>query len=339
MVSTKLNTKMPESSNQGWKTDNNKIASADQLKDVLGDKELGQVLNEISDPNYVDPKKARRPESKMDKEGFLKLLLTQLKFQDPMNPLESHEMAAQLAQFSSLEQLSNINTNIEGLTKAQTPVHNYQALNFMGKTITSDTEKIMRNKGDKTHELRFTIPEAAKELKITIRDETGTEVKTLKTYATKRGENKVVWNGTKEDGYPAFSGNYTFTVEGQSEKGNKLVGRTSFSGVVTGMNFSPEGPVLMIGDQKVRISDIKTIEDQAQKFAQDTHEMMRAQSVAGQPVQGVAGVPTATPAAAPVVAPKTEVEGAPERPKGNIDLVPMASDLKDNVAKAVKSVS
>lgn len=83
-------------------------------------------------------------------------MLTQLKYQDPMNPLESHEMAAQLAQFSQLEQLQNVNDNIQGLTKAQTPMSNYQALNFIGKNIAADTEKVIRVKGDTSHDLRFT---------------------------------------------------------------------------------------------------------------------------------------------------------------------------------------
>lgn len=323
MVNTKMTTKAPVTE-QTWKPQQDKSAAPEELQQLLGGKDMGQFLNELTDPNYVDPKKMRRPEGKMDKEGFLKLLLTQLKYQDPMNPLESHEMAAQLAQFSSLEQLSNINTNIEGLTKAQTPVHNYQALNFIGKSISASTDKVIRNRGDASHELRFSIPNAAKEVTVSIMDETGAVVKTMKGMGLNKGENKLIWNGTKEDGYPAFSGNYTFTVQGVAENGSRLVGQTQFTGVVTGMNFSPEGPVLMVGDQKVRISDIKNIENQSEKFAQEIRENVKAQATAPQ-VQGKE--------AQPQQASDKASQGAPERPKGNINLVPMSAELKDNLAK------
>lgn len=317
MMNTKMTTKAPVTE-QTWKPQQDKSATPQELQELLGNKDLGTFLNEMTDPNYVDPKKARRPEGKMDKEGFLKLLLTQLRYQDPMNPMESHEMAAQLAQFSSLEQMSNINSNIEGLAKAQTPVQNYQALNFIGKTVHASTDKILRNRGDTTHDLRFTIPNAAKELDISIMDETGAVVKTLKAIGLKKGENKLVWNGTKDDGYPAFSGNYTFSVKGQAENGSAMVGQTQFSGVVTGMNFSPEGPILMVGDQKVRISDIKNIENQNEKFAQEMREQNN--------MTVEKKVPTGEQT-------QTQPQGAPERPRGNIDLVPMSAQLKENVAK------
>jgi flagellar basal-body rod modification protein FlgD len=317
MMNTKMTTKAPVTE-QTWKPQQEKSATPQELQELLGGKDLGTFLNEITDPNYVDPKKMRRTEGKMDKEGFLKLLLTQLRYQDPMNPMESHEMAAQLAQFSTLEQMSNINSNIEGLAKAQTPVQNYQALNFIGKTIHASTDKILRNRGDTNHELRFTIPNAAKELDISIMDETGAVVKTIKAVGLKKGENKVVWNGTKEDGYPAFSGNYTFSVKGRAENGSPMVGQTHFSGVVTGMNFSPEGPILMVGDQKVRISDVKNIENQNEKFAQEIREQnnMAVEKKA----------PTSESAQA-------QPQGAPERSRGNIDLVPMSAQLKENIAK------
>lgn len=307
---------------------------ATKMKEFFDGKDMGQVLNEIADPNWVDPKKMRRPESKMDKDAFLKLMLTQLKYQDPMNPLESHEMAAQLAQFSQLEQLSNIDESVKGLKTAQEPMSNYQALNFIGKSISADTEKIIRNKGDNAHDLRFSLPQAAREVTVKVMDETGEVVKTVKATNLKRGENKLTWNGTKNDGYPAFSGNYTISVEGISEAGQKISGRTNFSGVVTGLNYSPEGPILMVGDQKIRLGDVKRIEDLNEKMAQEVREQgMQA------PEQNKAVNPAVGPQAKASqpqelkTAEAKEVPGAPERKKGNIGSVPMSGELLDTLVK------
>lgn len=309
---------------------------AEKAKEFFQGKDVGQVLNEISDPNWVDPKKMRRPEGKMDKDAFMKLMLTQLKYQDPMNPLQSHEMAAQLAQFSQLEQLSNIDQSVRSLKTSQDPMTNYQALNFIGKSVSANTEKIIRSKGDNAHDLRFSLPNAAREVTVKIMDETGEVVKTVKASNLKAGENKISWNGTKNDGYPAFSGTYTIAVEGISENGGgKIVGRTNSSGVVTGLNYSPEGPILLIGDQKVRLSDVKNIEDlnekQAQKMREEAHKSQESALSPAEPA-GQKGAKTTT-VQSPKLATNEEVPGAPDRPQGNINKVPMSGELMQNLSK------
>src|SRR5690606_16671256 len=298
---------------------------ATKMKEFFDGKDMGQVLNEIADPNWVDPKKMRRPESKMDKDAFLKLMLTQLKYQDPMNPLESHEMAAQLAQFSQLESLSNIDDSVKSLKQSQDPVANYQALNFIGKQVSSDTEKIISHKGDNAHDLRFSLPASAKEVTVTIKDEVGEVVKTVKAMNLEKGVNKLTWNGTKNDGYPAFAGNYSISVSAVSEQGQKFAGQTSFTGVVTGLNYSAEGPILMLGDQKVKLSDIKKIEDLNEKLAQEIRE-------AGQQGAIGPGANNSQPQSKKVEDNK-EVAGAPERPVGNIGKVPMSGELMQNLAQ------
>src|SRR3954471_19041347 len=101
----------------------NKI-SAD--KNPFGDKDVGTVLNEIADPNYIDPAKVQREhKTDLDKDAFFKLMLTQMKNQDPMNPMQSHEMAAHLAQFTSLEQMFNMNSNLEAIKNTQNPMKDY----------------------------------------------------------------------------------------------------------------------------------------------------------------------------------------------------------------------
>src|SRR5689334_10769007 len=122
----------PAAQESSLKADKDQKLAAGQ--NPYGDKPVGDVLNEIADPNWIDPKKVQREVNKdLNKDAFFKLMLTQMKNQDPTNPLPSHEMAAQLAQFTSLEQLFNVNSNLEELKKAQTPMSDYQVLNFIGK--------------------------------------------------------------------------------------------------------------------------------------------------------------------------------------------------------------
>src|SRR5258708_910212 len=122
-------------------------ATADGVGGEAGkQKDVGEVLNQVANPSGKDTggHKVRRAHNTLDKDDFLKLMLTQMKNQDPMNPMQSHEMAAQLAQFTSLEQLFNVNKNLEGLTRAQDPMQKYEALNFLGRTIKADSRQILR---------------------------------------------------------------------------------------------------------------------------------------------------------------------------------------------------
>jgi len=71
----------------------------------------------------------------MGKEDFLRLFTTQLKAQDPLNPMDSTQFTAQLAQFSSLEQLTNINTSLANMVSSQYSLQNVMATGMIGKEV------------------------------------------------------------------------------------------------------------------------------------------------------------------------------------------------------------
>ena len=191
-------------------------------------------------------------------------MLTQMKNQDPMSPMQSHEMAAQLAQFTSLEQLYNVNKNLEGLTRAQDPMQKYEALNFLGKTIKADTRQILRQTGDQGTELRFNLMADAQKIKLTIQDEQGLIIKTIDFGNLKAGANKVVWNGTDNEDREVKPGKFVFNIDALN--GDKKIGVvTETKGTITGVNYTPEGPMLMVGDQRVSLQDVQKIEDEGLK--------------------------------------------------------------------------
>jgi len=75
----------------------------------------------------------------MGKDDFMKMLIAQLKNQDPTNPQQGAEFAAQMAQFSAVEQLSNLNTTLTAQTQNGLNLVNAQAVNLIGKEITAQT--------------------------------------------------------------------------------------------------------------------------------------------------------------------------------------------------------
>ncbi len=283
-------------------------------------KDLGTFLNEIADPNYVDPSKTRKVgNNALDKDAFFKLMLAQIKHQDPTNPMKSDEMAAQLAQFTSLEQLTNINTKLDDLAKAQQPATQCQALNFIGKAISSDTSKVLRGVGDKNHDLRFTLPNEPDKMTLTIKDADGQEVRSYEMNNLKKGDNKIVWNGLDKQDGSTRAGEYYFEVVAMGKDGQKMAVETSHTGTVTGVNYTADGPVLMVGNQAVKLSDVQKIEDGNLKADQSSKEAQAANL------------------ALPNTAKKKEdeVEAAKRPVKGNLENVAMSSAVKnDTQAKA-----
>lgn len=238
-----------------------------EQKQQLGAENLGEVINKVADPSWTDPsKKVKGTGNKeMDKDAFFKLMLAQLKNQDPTNPLKNHEMAAQLAQFSSLEQMTNVNKNLQEMKNGNKPIEQFQALNLIGKQVSGDASKIARTDVDKEHDFRFALPQDAATVKVRVMNARGEEMRAYQFSQLKAGENKVTWNGEAEDGRKTPAGDYRFQIEALTADGRKLAVKNDFEGVVSGLSFSNEGPILQVGKQSIRLRDIRQFTDPSLK--------------------------------------------------------------------------
>jgi flagellar basal-body rod modification protein FlgD len=242
-------------------SDNKNTLSATDKEKLFGDQDLGAVLNKVADHNYIDPTKKPRGvgNANLDKDAFLKLLLTQMKNQDPTNPLKSHEMAAQLAQFTSLEKLTNIDESVNGLRKDQAPTLNYEALNLIGKTVSGDSAKVERTDTKSAHAIRFQLRADAQKVKIDIKGDEGKVVRTIELNNLKAGKNEISWNGQLDDGTVAKPGEYRVVIEAKNLEGKKVWADTKFEGLIDGITFTAQGPLLSVGNQQVRFSDVEKL--------------------------------------------------------------------------------
>lgn len=232
-------------------------------KDKLGGENVGEVANKLADPNYIDPSKRMRTAGNpnMDKDAFFRLMLTQMKNQDPTNPLKSHEMAAQLANFSSLEQMQNMNTTLTEMKNGQKPAENFQALNLIGKAVAGDAAKVVRANGDKEHDFRFNLPMDASEATVKVKNSDGETVRTYDLKGLKKGDNRISWNGEDQNANKSAPGEYNFFIEAKDGGGKKIAVKTDFDGLITGVNYTAEGPVLLVGNQTIRLKDVRKITD------------------------------------------------------------------------------
>jgi flagellar basal-body rod modification protein FlgD len=194
------------------------------------------------------------------KEDFLKLLVTQLQYQDPLNPAESTEFTAQLAQFSSLEQLTNVNKNLEYLQLYQASINNAQAVDFIGKTITASGNTISVSEGV-SENITFELPEDAASVTISIYDASGALAGTIETGDLSEGTQSISWNGEDPEGNKVPDGDYTFELAAVDSEGNEVEVSTFTFMTVTGVTFEDGTTYLLAGDRKIAIGDVIAVHE------------------------------------------------------------------------------
>lgn len=184
----------------------------------------------------------------LGKDEFLKLFIAQIQYQDPLNPLDSAEFTAQLAQFSSVEQLYGMNSklgNIEETMNNQSEQRD--ELGYIGKTVKADDNTMRVNDGT-VQSGSYTIDDSGY-VTIDVYDSDGLIVRTFYKGWEDKGEHDVNWDGRDDTGTPAGDGTYTFEINARDENGIYVPSNTYFSGEVTGITYQNGQPYLMIGDR------------------------------------------------------------------------------------------
>jgi flagellar basal-body rod modification protein FlgD len=164
-------------------------------------------------------------------DAFLTLFLAQLNNQDPTNPMESYELASQLAQFSTVEQLSTLNTEVASLESYLTSICNEQLVDMVGKQVTGVSDALKVKDGDVTA-CSYTLDSAASDVTVKIYDSDGDLVTTLSTGAQDAGTYSINWDGTDSEGNTVADGDYTCAVQMTDTSGAVSDLTTTVSGVV-----------------------------------------------------------------------------------------------------------
>ncbi len=192
---------------------------------------------------------------------FLTLLITELENQDPLAPIDSHEMAAQMAQFGSLERLYSIDQqlgeNLDIDLVMNQAINNTMAASLIGREMVAVGDSTILNDG--TANLRFELGDPAAEVTITILDESGQAVRTIKCTDLLDGEQIVVWNGTDDSSRLLGDGVYRFKVTASDANGSAVNVITTASGIITGVSYETGTAVLLVGDLEFPIGNVISI--------------------------------------------------------------------------------
>ncbi len=200
--------------------------------------------------------------SELGKDDFLKLMIEQLKNQDPLSPMEGTEFTAQLAQFSSLEQLNNMSDSLEQSISANyqltQAVNNTMTASLIGKEVKLEGTGLTNNGQDEIG-LGYNLPDTASSVKINIYNQDGALVKTLDSLPISEGDHKLSWDFSDNNGEKVPNGNYRFEVEAKTLNNEDMVVSPFRTGLIDSLRFTENGTMLVIDNIEYNLADVYEI--------------------------------------------------------------------------------
>ena len=195
------------------------------------------------------------PNAQLDKDAFMKLLLTELQYQDPTSPMDTEKMLTQTSQLASLEMQENTNKMMQKLADQLKNSTNMYAVGVLGKMAKIGDSGIVKEEGSGVKFAGF-LESAAKGGTINIRDNTGKLVRTLEFGEAKAGANTFEWDGKDSAGNDAKAGSYSVEINYVD-----LAGKAKSGGVgnylVEGVKFIDGVAQVKVGGQYVSIDKVK----------------------------------------------------------------------------------
>jgi flagellar basal-body rod modification protein FlgD len=196
--------------------------------------------------------------TRLGKDEFLKLLMTQLAHQDPLSPMDSQAFVAQLAQFANVEQLQGMNTRMETMVMGQAAANQVGTANLVGRQLSYRTDTVQAAGGPVS--LMGNLEKSATDVTAVIKDENGRTVRTLKLGAQNAGEFSAPWDGLDDSGQPVPPGAYKVSFTATDAGGNSLTVDSRGRGLVTGVTFEHGYPELKVNGTSLKMSDVIAIE-------------------------------------------------------------------------------
>lgn len=186
---------------------------------------------------------------------FLQLLTTQLKNQNPLEPLDTNQFTQQLVQFTQVEQQMKMNDQMATLIKLNETAEKTIALAYVGSTVVVDGATTRLQQGSAVWQFSTTKPTT---VNIAIKDASGAAVYTT-SYTVQPGTQSVAWDGVGNNGMQYPDGDYTISVTAKDTSGQITALPTEVQGLVDYVDVSTSPPVLAIGALKFTLDKIKRV--------------------------------------------------------------------------------
>lgn len=214
-------------------------------------------------PNYMfqstfSANRDRTARKELDKDAFLQILTTQLKYQDPTNPIDDREMITQLSQLSSTEQIMNMSKAFQGMIESQMNFHRIQTASLVGKMVVVEDNKLSLSEG-KANNIIYSL-ETNSPVIVEIYNKNGQMIKQHELGAKEAGVHGYTWDGRDGAGISVPDGEYEYKifniVGGEKKQINGLEG-----GKVEAVQFSGNDFFVIVNGKKYSIDTIAEISE------------------------------------------------------------------------------
>ena len=194
----------------------------------------------------------------LTQEDFLKLFTKQLQYQDPLTPMDNYQMAAQMAQLSTVQALGDMTKSMQNMEAYQASASSLQAVGLIGKKVeaTGNTVSIGQDNTVSGGSYHLAKPGHAY---IQIFDANGNLVRVIDDGVKEPSKQKLTWDGKSQQGAALPAGNYTFRVSAIDGNNQPIQVTASQIATVTGISFENGVIYLNLGSDKITMNQLIAI--------------------------------------------------------------------------------
>jgi len=205
----------------------------------------------------IQTSSAVKDKTKLGKDDFMKLLLVQLQYQDPTQPMDTEKILTQTSQLATLEASDNTKNALEKLAASLGTSQQFSTIAAIGKTADLGSDSITLDKGSKsTFELYF--PNSVTKGSVEIKDSNGNTVKTLNVGTNPAGVYQFTWDGTDNGGNAAKSGIYHVSATYEDSSNNKQNTRLG-AYPIEAVRFDKGQTLVKLGSSYVPLGNVKEV--------------------------------------------------------------------------------
>lgn len=218
-----------------------------------------QALNSLTSQAFMQRETDNK--NKLGQQEFLHLLVTQMRNQGPMSPLDGADFAAQLAQFNTVEQLIGVNHELKVLKQGQ-DLMSMSMINSMATSLTGKSVKAMSNQiflsADASSTINYKLNNSAEKVEIIIRNSAGAEVRREVLEGVPSGDNSWTWDGLNDSGIQQTEGKYTVEINA-SNKNSTVNALIYMEGIVDKVRFEADGVFIIVNNIPIPIGDVEEV--------------------------------------------------------------------------------
>lgn len=192
------------------------------------------------------------------KDVFLKLLVAQMRHQDPLKPQDATEMSAQLARFNMVEQQIETNKRLDTMLANAGSNTAQAAATYLGHQAVVNSNQLHFD-GSAPRTISVNLDKNAAQAYVAVLDANGQVVRTLNTGPMAAGSNELIWNGLTDSGGTTAAGDYHIQVTAKDADGQPLTASTQTLGLVEAVRLTPAGAELVVGGSSVAMAAIAEI--------------------------------------------------------------------------------